>query len=83
MLRSEIVGLAVGDVRRTRDGWIVTLRKSKTDQDGAGQRKALPTGEHLETRGPCAYVRRLHCHAAYNRLGRAGLIPILGCRSPA
>ena len=82
MRRSEIVGLAVGDVRRTRDGWIITVRKSKTDQDGTGQRKALPTGEHLETCGPCAYVRWLHCHNAFDRLGRAGLIRLLAADRP-
>ena len=77
MRRSEIVALTVGDVRRTRDGWIITVRKSKTDQDGAGFKKALPTGEHLETCGPCAYLRWLDCHLAYDRIGRAGLIRLL------
>ncbi len=40
--RSELVSLAVGDVRFTSEGLEVTLRRSKTDQDGAGHVKALP-----------------------------------------
>ena len=82
MRRSEIVSLTVGDVRRTREGWIMIVRRSKTDQDGQGQRKALPVGEHLETCGPCAYVRWLACHGAYDRLGRAGLIRLLAADRP-
>ncbi|ORM38162.1 MULTISPECIES: hypothetical protein [Williamsia] len=82
MRRSEIVALTVGDVRRTLDGWIITVRKSKTDQDGAGFKKALPTGEHLETCGPCAYLRWLDCHLAYDRIGRAGLIRLLAADRP-
>jgi integrase len=82
MRRSEIVSLTVGDVRRTRDGWIMIVRKSKTDQDGMGQRKALPVGEHLETCGPCAYLRWLACHSAYDRMGRAGLIRLLAADRP-
>jgi integrase len=82
MRRSEIVSLTVGDVRRTREGWIMIVRKSKTDQDGMGQRKALPVGEHLETCGPCAYVRWLACHNAYDRMGRAGLIRLLAADRP-
>lgn len=82
MRRSEIVALTVGDVRRTREGWIIDVRKSKTDQEGAGYRKALPVGEHLETCGPCAYTRWLHCHEAYNRIGRAGVIRLLAAGRP-
>ena len=82
MRRSEIVALRMGDVRRTRDGWIITVRTSKTDQDGAGFKKALPVGEHLDTCGPCAYLRWLDCHRAYDRLGRAGLIRLLAADRP-
>ena len=82
MRRSEIVALTVGDVRRTREGWIIEVRKSKTDQEGAGYKKALPVGEHLETCGPCAYLRWLDCHASYNLIGRAGLIRLLAASRP-
>jgi integrase len=40
--RSELVGLGVEDLRFTPEGLEVTLRRSKTDQEGAGHTKALP-----------------------------------------
>lgn len=42
--RSELVGLDVADVRETADGLEVTLRRSKTDQEGAGRVVGLPFG---------------------------------------
>ncbi len=39
--RSELVGLDVGDVEVDDQGLVVTLRRSKTDQDGAGRRIAM------------------------------------------
>ncbi len=43
--RSEIVALNVSDVRFTEDGAIVTIRRSKTDQAGAGREVAIPHGQ--------------------------------------
>lgn len=40
--RSELVALDVADVRFVADGAIVTLRRSKTDQEGRGAEKGLP-----------------------------------------
>lgn len=40
--RSELVGLNVEDVRFVREGMIVTLRKSKTDQEQTGRDIGLP-----------------------------------------
>lgn len=40
--RSELAALDVEDVRFTSDEMIVTLRKSKTDQEGRGQKKVIP-----------------------------------------
>jgi len=42
--RSEIVGLNCGDVERVRQGLIITLRRSKTDQEGAGRKVGVPFG---------------------------------------
>jgi integrase len=42
--RSEIVGLDVGDVAFTEDGVEVTIRRSKTDQAGAGRKVGVPFG---------------------------------------
>src|SRR6201996_7317896 len=42
--RSELVALDVSDLEETRDGLIVTIRKSKTDQEGQGRRVGIPPG---------------------------------------
>lgn len=42
--RSELVGLGVEDCAFSKDGLTVTLRRSKTDQQGAGGRLVSPTG---------------------------------------
>ena len=39
----------MGDVRCERDGLVVTLRHSKTDQEGEGRRVGLPYGSRPET----------------------------------
>lgn len=40
--RSELVGLSVEDLKFTSEGLEITLRRSKTDQEGAGHTKGLP-----------------------------------------
>jgi site-specific recombinase XerD len=40
--RSELVALDVTDIERTREGVIVTVRRSKTDQEGEGSTKGIP-----------------------------------------
>jgi integrase len=52
--RSELVGLDVPDLVEVEHGLIVCLRKSKTDQEGAGQEVAIPHGTLLR---PVAAVR--------------------------
>lgn len=42
--RSELVGLDVGDIEHVRQGIVVTLRRSKTDQTGAGRKIGVPFG---------------------------------------
>lgn len=42
--RSELVGLNVEDVAFDRKGMIVTIRRSKTDQEGKGRRLGIPFG---------------------------------------
>jgi hypothetical protein len=42
--RSELVSLDVGDVQFTGDGLVITLRFSKTDQEGEGRKVGLPYG---------------------------------------
>jgi site-specific recombinase XerD len=40
--RSEVAALNVDDIQQTRDGLVVTLRRSKTDQEGAGPARGRP-----------------------------------------
>jgi site-specific recombinase XerD len=42
--RSELVGLDVADIERVEAGLRVMIRRSKTDQEGAGQTIAIPRG---------------------------------------
>ena len=42
--RSELVSLDVGDVQFTGDGLVITLRFSKTDQEGEGRKVGLRYG---------------------------------------
>ena len=47
--RSELVGLNVADLELVADGVVVTLRRSKTDQQGEGRKVGIPFGH----RGLC------------------------------
>ena len=47
--RSELVSLNVSDVEETPEGLLVHLRKSKTDQEGKGQLKAICYGSNPVT----------------------------------
>jgi integrase len=42
--RSELVGLDCSDIEPVRQGMIVRLRRSKTDQEGAGRKVGIPHG---------------------------------------
>jgi site-specific recombinase XerD len=54
--RSELVGLDVADLTSTTEGVEVLLRRSKTDQEGAGRRVAVPKGTGATC--PVASLRR-------------------------
>jgi len=47
--RSELVAIDIEHVQFTRDGLVVKLYKSKTDQKGEGQQVALPFGSNPRT----------------------------------
>ena len=49
MRRSELVALTVEDLEKTERGLLVTLRRSKTDQEGEGHQRAIPLGIRSET----------------------------------
>ena len=47
--RSELVGLNLEDCTFGKDGLVVTLRRSKTDQDGEGRKIGIPYGANPDT----------------------------------
>jgi site-specific recombinase XerC len=47
--RSELVGLDVTDLEFTAAGLVVTIRRSKTDQEGQGMKKGIPFGGRADT----------------------------------
>jgi integrase len=47
--RSELVGLDIADLDFGHDGLTVTLRRSKTDQDGEGRKVGIPYGSNPDT----------------------------------
>jgi integrase len=49
MRRSELVALDVADVTETNDGLIVTVTRSKTDQEGEGRQIGIPYGSNPTT----------------------------------
>lgn len=49
MRRSDLVGLNVGDLKLAEEGFVVHVRRSKTDQSGKGRKIGIPYGEHAET----------------------------------
>jgi integrase len=58
--RSELVGLDVADIETVRQGIIITLRHSKTDQDGSGRKIGIPHGrtQHCPVAAVAAYLAR-------------------------
>ena len=47
--RSELVALDVADVAVTRDGLVIIIRRSKTDQEGEGRKLGVPYGSNPAT----------------------------------
>jgi site-specific recombinase XerD len=47
--RSELAGIYIDDLKFSTDGVVVTVRRSKTDQEGAGRDVGLPFGACQET----------------------------------
>lgn len=76
--RSELADLECRDVTLHReDGLHIRLRKTKTDQEGRGVVRALPTTESHVTCPPCAYVRWVHVASAFDAGGRPSVIRLL------
>jgi integrase len=58
--RSELVGLDVADIEIVRQGIIITLRHSKTDQEAAGRKIGIPHGrtQHCPVAAVTAWLSR-------------------------
>ena len=61
--RSELVGLDLADIDRVRQGIVLHLRRSKTDQEGHGQKIGIPHG-----RTRCCPVAALDAWLAASRI---------------
>jgi len=95
--RSELVGLDAPDVEETRDGLVVTVRRSKTDQEEAGRKVGVPYGSNLATcpvrawrswveeadigTGPLFRGIDRHCNIAATRLSDRGVALIVKRRA--
>lgn len=77
---SEIVGLDVGDVEFVKNGLLIRLRKSKTDQEGKGRLIAIPYGKSTAWSCPVRMVRswlrraRLQSGSLYRKVDRNGVV---------
>ncbi len=81
--RSELVDLECRDVSLHReDGLHIRLRKTKSDQEGRGVVRALPTTESHLTCPPCAYVRWVQVVSAFDTGDRPSVIRLLRGRDP-
>lgn len=85
MRRSELIALTLLDLEEKPDGLLVTIRRSKTDQQGHGQLVAVARGTHPDTDPVAALAgwRRLRGHAPgplFTRLwkSRIGIEPLSG-----
>jgi len=96
--RSELVGLDVADIEHVRQGIVVTLRRSKTDQEGRGRKIGIPLGrskwcpvkcltewlEHAKVEtGPLFRGINRHGHIADQRLSGEAVCVIVKQRAEA
>ena len=49
MRRSELVALNFSDLQLTDEGFVIHVRRSKTDQTGKGRKIGIPFGQHAGT----------------------------------
>jgi integrase len=96
--RSELVALNIDDLEETPEGMLVTLRRSKTDQERVGRRVAIPRGEiacpvaalraRLDAAGISegAIFRRIlnkRAQRVINRAWRRAMSPLSSSRAPS
>lgn len=86
--RSELVALDVADLAETETGLLVTIRRGKTDQEGAGRTIAIPRGDvACPVKALRAWLEAAAIDAGpiFRPIDRAGTVraPRLTCRSVA
>jgi integrase len=74
--RSEVVGLNVQDIERVRQGIVVHLARSKTDQEGRGRKIAIPCGS-----GAWCPVRALEAWISISRIEVGPLFRVINRHS--
>lgn len=77
MRRSELVALNFSDLQLTDDGFVIHVRRSKTDQTGKGRKVGIPYGQHAITcpvRALLAWLERSHIDrgAIFRKVNRHG-----------
>jgi integrase len=72
--RSELVALAVEDLDRQSDGWIITIQRSKTDPYGRGQHVPLPA-----FRGPLCPTAAVADWLAIAAIAEGPVFRVVGC----
>lgn len=75
--RSELVALDVADLDFTREGLVVTLRRSKTDQEGEGRKVGIPYGSTPATcpvRAMQAWVEGVEAGPVFRPVNRHGQV---------
>jgi len=76
--RSELVGLNVEDIEPVRQGLIITLRHSKTDQEGRGRKIGIPYGRtrHCPVEALTTWLERAEVNvgAIFHPINRHGQI---------
>lgn len=96
--RSELVGIDVADIEHVRQGLVVLLKKSKTDQEARGRKIGIPHGrtrwcpvrsvtdwlDHSGVAtGPVFRPVSRHCHVAAQRLSGEAVSIIVKRRAEA
>jgi len=82
--RSEVVDLKCGDIKKSKKGYTILIRKSKTDQHGEGQTVALPFGNGrcpvsvLEAWRKAAGIRRGFIFRRMHKGGTVTQFPVGG-----
>lgn len=80
--RSELASLGGADAAlHALDGMHLTVRQSKTDQEGAGSVHAIPRSELADRCPPCAFQRWAQVVSAFDRDGRRGVIRLLSAET--